>query len=220
MQDDYYMLFNDDKSPYQPVFLEGTLSAYPGDEQDRYEYDFPRDVPQIVQERIYLNFDKTQPLRFDYSKKHGHLVSPAVLEVLKGLRLAPHYQKSLTVYMKGKATEHDYTYLAFDAGSWVKGVQQNPERVFVDKAHSETQLDRDGRPLPTGYIALTAEAKKYDVFELINIACIAHYMVCNAETRAKLEAVGIKGVRFVPLQQAFAFYLKEVRRKELNDLLG
>ncbi|QSX37550.1 Imm43 family immunity protein [Shewanella sedimentimangrovi] len=219
MQDDYYVLFNDKKSPYQHVFLPGILSTLPGNEPQTSKLSFPYDVPQMAQEKLYFNFNESLPLRFDYREHRGHIVSPAVLEVLEHLKLAPHYKKHLTIYMKGMATDHDYWYLAFDRGSWDKGVQQNPERVFFDEENSDTQLDRDGWPLPTGHIALTTEAVKYDVFQLINIGCINSYMVCSADAKAKLEAVGIKGARFVPLQQAFAVYLKDEINRDLSELL-
>ncbi|WP_281212649.1 Imm43 family immunity protein [Shewanella insulae] len=219
MKNDYYMLFNDKKSPYQHVFLPGMLSVQPGNERERHEFDFPYDVPRIAQDGIFLNFDAALPLRFDYREHSGHIVSTAVLEVLESLRLAPHYKKRLTVFMKGKATNYDYWYLAFDEGNWEKGEQLNPERIFFDEANSETQLDREGFPLPTGHITLTAEAKKYDFFQLINTRRIGSYMVCSVGAKARLEAVGIKGVRFVPLQQAFATYLKDVINRDLSELL-
>lgn len=220
MSDTHYVLMNDYASSYQSIYPKGILALEPDTELPvrPNRFNFPFNVKDINSDEIFWNFNKIEPLLFDYRQYHGHLLSSKMTELLDGLRLAPHYKKRLNVYMAGKPVAYDYFYLAFDRGSWHKGMQQDPERLFYDEEHSTFQLDRDGAPLPTGHIALTPLCDQYDVFQMINTYYLSDYMVFTAKAKVRLEVVGVKGGTFVPLQAAFDAALKE-RRQELSELL-
>ncbi|MGX1113407.1 hypothetical protein ACSSVW_002831 [Pseudoalteromonas sp. MBR-15] len=216
----YYVLMNDYASPYQSTCPFGILALEPDTKLPVRpgRFSFPYDVKEISQSEIFWNFDKVEPLLFDYHEYKGHILSSKIAALLDGLKLAPHYKMRLNVYMEGKPTSRDYFYLAFDRGQWVKGVQQDPNHIFYDVDRSTHQLDRDGVKLPTGFIALTSLASQYDVFQIINVSYLSAYMVFSAKAKAQLEKHGIKGGKFVPLQEAFDAALKECNQK-LSDLL-
>jgi hypothetical protein len=220
MSDTHYVLMNDYASSYQSINPIGILALEPDIELPvrSNRFNFPFNVKDIDGDEIFWNFNKVEPLLFDYRQYHGHLFSSKMMEQLDGSRLAPHYKKRLNVYMKGKPVPDDYFYLAFDRGSWHKGVQQDPEQIFYDVVRSTYQLDRDGVILPSGFIALTPLASQYDVFQMTNVFYLSRYMVFTAKAKEQLEAVGVKGGKFVPLQEAFDAALKEGRQK-LSDLL-
>ncbi|MDO6619936.1 hypothetical protein [Shewanella sp. 6_MG-2023] len=220
MTEQYFVLMEDNNSPYYSAYPYGILSQEPDIELPvkASQFNFPFDVKDISGDEIFWNFDKPEPLLFDYCQFDGHVVSAEIMAILDSLRLAPYFKKRLTVYMQGKQTEHDYFYIAFERGEWLKGVQQDPQFIFYDEQNSEFQLDREGDILPTGHIALTAVATKYDVFEFTNCCFLSSYIVLNAEAKEKLEQQGMKAGRFVPLQEAFNTVLAE-SMDELSDLL-
>ncbi|MDO6621185.1 hypothetical protein [Shewanella sp. 6_MG-2023] len=220
MSDEYFLLMNDTASPYCSICPHGILALEPDIKLPvrPNQFRFPSKVNDIASDEIFWNFNKPEPLLFDYCEEHGHIVSAEVMAILDSLRLAPHFKKRLTVYMQGKQTEHDYFYIAFERGEWLKGVQQDPQFIFYDEQESEYQLDRNGLPLPTGHIALTEVAAQYDVFEFTNCRFLSRYIVLNAEAKAKLEQQGVKAGKFVPLQEAFNTVVTD-RRLKLSDLL-
>ncbi|WP_282167561.1 Imm43 family immunity protein [Shewanella japonica] len=220
MTEQYFLLMTDQESPYCSIYPYGILALEPDVELPvkAAQLSFPFDVKDISSDEIFWNFDKPEPLLFDYYMGKGHIVSAEVMAIFDSLRLAPHFKKRLTVYMQGKQTNHDYFYIAFACGEWLKGVQQDPQFIFYDEKNSDYQLDRNGLPLPTGQIALTEVAAQYDVFEFTNCHFLSSYLVLNAQAKAKLEQQGMKAGKFVPLQEAFNTVVTD-RRLKLSDLL-
>ncbi|WP_192021685.1 Imm43 family immunity protein [Shewanella sp. WPAGA9] len=220
MSDEYFVLMKDKASPYCSISHNGILALEPDIKLPirSSQFSFPYKVKDISSDELFWNFNKPEPLLFDYCQEKGHVVSAEIMAILDSLRLAPHFKKRLTVYMQGKKTDHDYFYIAFEQGEWLKGVQQDPQFIFYDEENSDYQLDREGDILPTGHIALTAVAAQYDVFEFTNCNFLFDYIVLNAEAKAKLEQQGVKAGKFVPLQEAFNTVVTD-RRLKLSDLL-
>ncbi len=220
MTEQYSVLMSERTSAYYSAYPFGIFALKPDIELPvkAATISFPHDVKNITSDEIFWNFDKPEHLLFDYCQFDGHIVSAEVMAILDNLRLAPHFKKRLTVYMQGKQTNHDYYYIAFERGEWLKGVQQDPRFIFYDEQNSDYQLDRNGLPLPTSYIALTAVAAQYDVFEFTNCRFLSSYIVLNAQAKAKLEQQGMKAGKFVPLQEAFNTVVTD-RRLKLSDLL-
>jgi len=121
--------------------------------------------------------------------------------------------------LNGEKQDHNYFYIAFDRGAWAKGVQLNKEFIFYDEEHSIFEREKDGSIIPTGDIVLTKNVEAYDFFQLIDTYYLGRYIIVNEKIKEKVEASEIKGVKVIPLNDAFKTHCKDYR-VSISDLLA
>ncbi|WP_064792206.1 Imm43 family immunity protein [Shewanella woodyi] len=213
MNNTYFALMNDNECESQPVFLSGVLDIKDGAEIpiNGSILSFPWDAYITKNEVIFWNFNKDEELLFDYRSDHGHIVSGQFLELLEGFLGAAHRVKKLVVWMNGKKIDYNYYYIAFDHGSWDNGIQLNTDLLFYDKNESIFKRGVRGGIVPTGDIVLTVNAKKFDFFQLLETSSLFDFFIVNEKIKENIDAMEFKGVKVVPLNDAFNTYCKDFR---------
>ncbi|MFT2111867.1 Imm43 family immunity protein [Marinomonas sp. 2405UD68-3] len=214
MKNDFFVLMNDFKNPYQPTHINGLLDIIKGDKLPicSSKISFPYDVKEIINDEIYWNFNKNEELDCDYYHDQGHIISEELYLLINEYNLAPNYKKNLRVWMAGKQSDYKFNYFAFDRGTWEKGVQKNKDRIFYDVEKSKYKIGKRKEIIPTGSIVLTENANKYDCFELSGrVYGLSILIIISKRLKEDIEEKNFKGIKIIPLNEAFEEYCTDYK---------
>ncbi|CCN38635.1 hypothetical protein VIBNIWn13_p0041 [Vibrio nigripulchritudo Wn13] len=210
--DEFFVLMNDVRDDRSPPNRLGLLDIKKGKQCPVKDASvaFPYDVRYIEQDTIFWNFNERIALDFDYLHFDGHIMSERLFNVLSAYTSSPLKVKSVSVWMNGKEQTTTFKYLAFDQGEWRHGEQMHPSRVFYDTDHSSFEVGRLKEIIPTGRITLTNNATHYDFFELLGTVYGLHsHLILNRKVRDDLTGQDFRGIKILPLQQAFSEYCRD-----------
>ena len=203
----YYALMNDYNSSIIPKYLYATIDIKKQVHADwswtSSLFSFPYYIldPECPEQIFLLCEKNVGALRFEYyNYGMAHIASNKFMEIIGKFKIATYTSKKLlaTSIGTGDILRDDLQYFYF----------QNVEQ-FIDMDGSILEKDRLGIAIPHK-IKFTDSVKKYDVFaiqETLLGGCIfISESVVDALSKAK-----IKGIKFVPVDQALDHYCADHR---------
>lgn len=206
----YFMIMIDRSSDFYTGFISGVFQSSAGTRLPVGASDISVYKLNSSSRDIYWNFDDIIPLHFDYTMHDGHIVSKRILDVINKYRLADSIQRKISVWMQGEKIEKDFYHIFFERITQRGRDDRYEHLVVFDKEKSEFERGKMNMVIPTGEIVLTENANNYDCFELqSSIKGIQGNLVIDEELANELITLNAKGIKLVPLQEAFKEYCKD-----------
>ena len=206
----YYMIMVDTDSVFYKGFVGGVFqtkkgTSHPVGPSDISVYKLDSSI-----EKINWNFDEKPFLAFDYTKYEGHIIRENMWNIVKKYRVADYKERTINVWIEGELFESDFKHIFFEMPTQRERLETYEHLVFFDENKSEFEIGKFHLKIPTGEMVLTENAKNYDCFELRGgIKGIGSNLVVNENLAKKLLSENLKGIKIVPLRDAFRTFCND-----------